>query len=196
MGDVEVECLMDTGSAVSLVTETFYKEKLQPKGEDVQDIGGMLKLTAANGLEIPYIGKKSGALRMCVDYRQLNAKTRRDAYPLPRIEESLDALGGAKHFSTIDLASAYNQVEVEPADRHKTAFTTPMGLFEYTRMPFGLNNSPATFQRLMQNIFRDDLLQILLVYLDDIIVYSSNVAETPWKARTCVSEVKGAWTKD
>ncbi|KAK3726383.1 hypothetical protein QZH41_005098 [Actinostola sp. cb2023] len=126
---------------------------------------------------IVLVRKKSGALRMCVDYRQLNAKTRRDAYPLPRIDESLDALGGAKHFSTIDLASAYNQVEVEPADRHKTAFTTPMGLFEYTRMPFGLNNSPATFQRLMQNIFRDDLLQILLVYLDDIIVYSSNVAE-------------------
>ena len=126
---------------------------------------------------IVLVRKKSGTLRLCVDYRQLNAKTRRDAYPLPRIEETLDALGGAKYFSTIDLASAYNQVEVEPADRHKTAFITPMGLYEYNRMPFGLNNAPATFQRLMQNIFRDDLLRVLLVYLDDIVVYSSTISE-------------------
>ncbi len=126
---------------------------------------------------IVLVRKKSGALRLCVDYRRLNAKTRKDAYPLPRIDESLDALGGARFFSAIDLASAYNQVEVHPDDRHKTAFTTPMGLFEYNRMPFGLCNAPGTFQRLMQTIFCEDLLQILLVYLDDIIVYSSNVAD-------------------
>ena len=126
---------------------------------------------------IVLVRKKCGALRMCVDYRQLNLKTRRDAYPLPRIEESLDVLGGAKYFSTIDLASAYNQVEVIPADRHKTAFTTPLGLFEYNRMPFGLANAPATFQRLMQHIFREDLLQTLIVYLDDIIVFSQDVKE-------------------
>ena len=126
---------------------------------------------------IVLVRKKSGALRMCVDYRQLNAKTRKDAYPLPRIDESLDALGGAQFFSAIDLASAYNQVEVHPDDRHKTAFTTPMGLFEYNRMPFGLCNAPALFQRIMQTIFREDLLQILLVYLDDIIVYSSSIAD-------------------
>lgn len=93
--------------------------------------------------------KKNGALRMCVDYRLLNAKARRDAYPLPRIDESLDVLGGAKYFSTMDLASAYNQVEVNPADRHKTVFTTPFGLFEYNRMPFGLAGAPGLFQRLM-----------------------------------------------
>lgn len=126
---------------------------------------------------IVLVRKKSGALRLCVDYRRLNAKTRKDAYPLPRIDESLDALGRARYFSAIDLASAYNQVEVHPDDRHKTAFTTPMGLFEYNRMPFGLCNAPATFQRLMQTIFREDLLQILLVYLDDIIVYSDSIAD-------------------
>lgn len=126
---------------------------------------------------IVLVPKKSGALRLCVDYRRLNAKTRKDAYPLPRIDESLDALGGARYFSAIDLASAYNQVEVHPDDRQKTAFTTPMGLFEYNRMPFGLCNAPASFQRLMQTIFREDLLQILLVYLDDIIVYSDSIAD-------------------
>lgn len=79
---------------------------------------------------IVLVRKKSGSLRMCVDYCQLNAKTRKDAYPLSRIDELLDALGRAHYFSAIDLASAYNQVEVHPDDRCKTAFTTPMGLFE------------------------------------------------------------------
>lgn len=115
---------------------------------------------------IVLVCKKSGALRLCVDYRCLNAKTRKDAYPLPRIDESLDALGRAQYFSAIDLASACNQVEVRPDDRHKTAFTTPIGLYEYNRMPFGLCNVPGTFQRLMQMIFREELLQILLVYLE------------------------------
>lgn len=113
---------------------------------------------------------------MCVDYRQLNAKVKRDAFPLPRIEESLDVLGGARLFSTIDLASAYNQVEVAPEDRHKTAFTTPFGLFEYNRMPFGLGGAPGTFQRIIQTIFRDELLETLIVYLDDIIVFSQDIS--------------------
>ena len=121
--------------------------------------------------------KKSGTLRLCVDYRLLNTKCRNDRFPLPRIEESLDVLGGAQHFSTIDLASAYNQVEVHPADRHKTAFTTPMGLYEYVRMPYGLSNAPVTFQRVMQIVFRDDVLQKLIVYLDDIITFSKDIDE-------------------
>ena len=87
-------------------------------------------------------------------------------------DESLDILGGAKYFSTIDLASAYNQVEVAPADRRKTAFTTPFGLLEYNRMPFGLGGAPATFQKVMQTIFRDELLEILIVYLDHITAFS------------------------
>ena len=122
------------------------------------------------------VRKKNGVLRMCGDYRQLNAKVKRDAFPLPRIEESLDVLGGAKMFSTIDLASAYNQVDVAPEDRHKTAFTTPFRLFEHNRMPFGLGGAHGAFQRIMQTIFRDKLLEILIVYLDDIIVFSQDIS--------------------
>lgn len=114
---------------------------------------------------------------MCVDYRQLNAKTRRDAYPLPRIEETLDALSGARWFSTLDLASGYNQVEVAEVDKAKTAFCTPFGLFEFNRMPFGLCNAPGTFQRLMERLFGDRRFSSLLLYLDDIIVFSSSVQE-------------------
>ena len=89
---------------------------------------------------------------------------------MPRVSESLEAMSGAKVFSTIDLASAYHQVEVEEQDKPKTAFTTPFGLYEWNRMPFRLANAPATFMRLMTNIFRDDLL-----YLDDIIIFSPDL---------------------
>ena len=108
---------------------------------------------------------------MCVDYRKLNSITRKDAFPLPRIDESLDALGGAQIFSTLDLACGYHQVAMAE-DKQKTAFTTPLGLFEFNRMPFGLTGAPATFQRLMQSLMNDLVFKIALVYLDDILVYA------------------------
>ena len=126
---------------------------------------------------IVIVQKKDGDIRLCVDYRQLNAKTRKDAYPLPRIEESLDALTGARWFSTLDLASGYNQVAMAEKDKPKTAFCTPFGLFEFNRMPFGLCNAPSTFQRLMERIFGDQSMQTLLLYLDDIIIFSSSFQE-------------------
>ena len=126
---------------------------------------------------IVLVRKKDGSLRLCVDYRLLNSKTRKDAFPLPRIEESLDALSGARWFSTLDLASGYNQVPVSERDRPKTAFCTPFGLFEFNRMPFGLCNAPSTFQRLMQRMFGDQQSQSVLLYLDDIVVYSSSVEQ-------------------
>ncbi len=126
---------------------------------------------------IVLVRKTDGCLRLCVDYRKLNSKTKRDAFPLPRIDESFDALQGAKFFSTIDLASGYHQVAVREQDQPKTAFTTPFGIFEYSHMPFGVCNGPSTFQRLMQSTMGDLIFQILLVYLDDILVYSSTFHE-------------------
>ncbi len=118
--------------------------------------------------------KKDGSVRFCCDYRKLNKVTCKDAYPLPRVEETLDALGNAHLFSTLDLTSGYFQVAMSEEDRAKTAVTTPFGLFEWTRMPFSLSNAPATFQRLMGVVLGDLTFDILLIYLDDIIVFSKD----------------------
>ena len=143
-------------------------------------IGGLLDTGVIRPSCSPYsspivvVQKRDGNIRLCVDYRQLNARTRKDAFPLPRIDESLDALGGATLFSTLDLGSGYNQVLMAEDDKQKTAFCTPFGLFEFNRMPFGLCNSPSTFQRLMERIFGDERFRSLLLYLDDIVVFSSS----------------------
>ena len=126
---------------------------------------------------IVLVRKKDGTLRLCVDYRRLNAKIVGDAYPLPRMQESFDALVGAQYFTTLDLASGYHQIAMHPTDQPKTAFVTPFGLYEYTRMPFGLVTAPATFQRLMHGVMSDFMYNFALVYLDDVLVFSKTFDE-------------------
>ena len=116
------------------------------------------------------VEKQDGSFRFCIDFRKVNAVTRKDAYPLPRVDDTLDTLAGSKWFSTLDLLSGYWQVEVSPDDRDKTAFCTHEGLFEFKVMPFGLCNAPATFQRLMDAVLAGLKWSSCLVYLDDIIV--------------------------
>lgn len=115
--------------------------------------------------------------RFCVDYRALNTITRKDAYPLPNIVETLDALSGSEYFTTLDLCSGYHQVDVEPSDIEKTAFSVPGQHYEFTKMPFGLCNAPATFQRLMDSMLVGIKGEEALVYLDDIIIFSKNIEQ-------------------
>ena len=128
------------------------------------------------------VRKSNGDLRMCLDYRQLNSKVKKDAYPLPRIEEyplpriedALESLKGATYFSSLDLAHGYHQVPVSESDVEKTAFRVGTGdLYEFLKMPFRLSNAPATFMRMMEKIFGDQTFQTLLIYLDDILVPAS-----------------------
>ena len=124
------------------------------------------------------VQKKDGSLRFCVDFRQLNAATVKDAHPLPRIDDLLDTLHGAKWFSTLDLKSGYWQVPITEQDKAKTAFRTSSGqLFEFSQVPFGLCNAPATFSRLMDRVLAGLHWETCLFYLDDIIVFSSTWEE-------------------
>ena len=121
--------------------------------------------------------KKDGTLRCCVDYRQLNDVTKKDAYPLPRMDSCLDAMAGSSWFSTFDLRSGYHQVAMQPDDSEKTAFITRRGMYKFKTMPFGLCNAGATFQRLMDLVMSGLNLEVCLVYLDDIILFSTTPEE-------------------
>ena len=126
---------------------------------------------------IVMVKKKDGSWRFCVDYCKLNSVTHQDAYPLPRIDSTLDSLAGAAYFTTLDLASCYWQVEVEEQDKEKTAFSTPKGHFEFNVMPFGLTNAPSTFQCLMECVLAGLTQKQCLIYLDDIVVFSKSFEE-------------------
>ena len=141
------------------------------------------------------VKKKDGSTRFCVDFRKLNGVTRKDAQPLPRIDDTLDTLGQACLFSTLDLASGYWQVQVDPKDQEKTAFVTPFGLYQFRVMPFGLSNAPATFQRLMEHVLSGLHWSICLVYLDDITVFGKSVEEHLDQLREVLTSLQNAGLK-
>ena len=149
-----------------------------------QHLKEMLEAGAIRKSQSPYCSnvvlarKSDGSLRFCIDLRKLNSKTIKDAYNLPRVDETIDTLIGSKWFSKLDLRSGYWQVEIKEEDKHKTAFSLgPMGFYECNRMAFGLTNAPATFQRLMENCMGDLHLQECLIFLDDILVFSRSFEE-------------------
>lgn len=120
------------------------------------------------------VRKKDGTHRFCVDYRRLNDVTIKDSHPLPRVDDTLDRLSGARVFSTIDLTAGYWQIPLNPNDKEKTAFSTGTGLYQFRMMPMGISNAPPSFQRLMELVLRGLHWSVCLIYLDDIIVYSAD----------------------
>ena len=150
---------------------------MQKHLKEMVEIGAIRKSNSPWASAVVLVRKKDGSLRFCIDLRHLNNRTIKDAYSLPRIEETLDCLNGAKIFTSLDLKSGYWQVENGGGSKLLTAFTLgPLGFFECEQMPFGLTNAPATFQRLMESCLGDLHLNWCIIYLDDIIVFS----KTPW----------------
>ena len=145
--------------------------------EQMKAAGQIQPSNSSWGFNPVIVKKNNGSPRVCIDFRPLNEVTKKGSYPLPRTDEVLNELGKAKWFSKLDLKAGYWQIMLDPEDRHKTAFDTRGGLFEFLVMPFGLTSAPATFQRLMDTVLSDLLWHRVMVYLDDIIGYSETWQE-------------------
>ncbi|GBG67582.1 hypothetical protein CBR_g711 [Chara braunii] len=152
-------------------------DELRRQLKELIEKGWIRPSTSPYGAPVLFVPKKGGPLRMCIDYRDFNAITVKNAEPLPLIDDLLDRVQGCRYFTKIDLKSGYHQIVVRPEDQHKTAFQTRYGLYEFVVMPFGLCNAPGTFQHAMNRIFHEYLDKFIVVYLDDILIFSRTVEE-------------------
>lgn len=175
----EIELESDANPVAQAMYRLSYEEKAELKAQllDLIKKGFIRPSKSPFGSPILFVKKKNGSMRMCVDYRKLNRVTKKNSCPLPRIEELLDKLSGAKYYTSLDMTGAYHQIKIKPEDIEKTAFRTPYGHFEFVVLPFGLCNAPATFQTFMNTFFREEMDEFVLVYLDDIMIFSKTLGQ-------------------
>ena len=172
-----------------------FAEEEKAAIENLERHGIIKQSTSPWASPLVLVRKKSGGVRICVDYRKLNAVTVPDAFPLPRIQDCLDAVTGACLFSTFDLTSGYHQVPVKESDKHKTAFVTKYGLFEYQTMPFGLSNSAGTFQRVMEIALSGLQWVTCLIYIDDVVCFSKTFNEHVERVSEILGRIQKAGMK-
>ncbi|XP_019171221.1 PREDICTED: uncharacterized protein LOC109166787 [Ipomoea nil] len=152
-------------------------QELKTQLQELLEKGYIRPSTSPWGAPVLFVKKKDGSMRLCIDYRELNQATIKNKYPQPRINDLFDQLRGAGVFSKIDLRSGYHQLKVADRDIPKTAFNTRYGHYKFTVMPFGLTNAPAVFMDLMNWVFKTHLDDFVIVFIEDILVYSRDKEE-------------------
>ena len=181
--DREVDLSIEVVQGTTPISRAPYRmaptelKELKTQLQELLDKGFVRPSVSPWGALVLFVKKKDGTLQMCIDYRQINKVTVKNKYPLPRIEDLLDQLRGGSVFSKIDLRSGYYQLRVKEVDVPKTAFRTRYGHYEFLVMPFGLTNAPVAFMDLMNRVFRPYLDQFVVVFIDDILVYSKDAQE-------------------
>jgi len=181
--DRDIEFIIDLIPRTGSIAKRPYRmatdelKDLKEQLQELQEKGYIRPSSSPWGSPVLFVRKKDGSLRMCIDYRSLNEVTIKNKYPLPRIDDLFDQLQGAKYFSKIDLRSGYYQLKIRPSDVPKTAFVTRYGQYEFTVMPFGLTNAPAYFMNLMNRVFMEKLDKFVVVFIDDILIYSKSAEE-------------------
>jgi hypothetical protein len=181
--DRDVEFVIELQPGTAPISERPYRmppkelAELQNQLQEFLDKGYIRPSSSPWGSPVLFVQKKDGSLRMCVDYRPLNAVTIKNKYPLPRIDVLFDQLAGAKVFSKIDLRSGYHQSKIRSSDIPKTAFSTSYGLYEFLVMSFGLTDALSYFMYLVNSVFMNELDKFVVVFIDDILIYSKNEAE-------------------
>jgi hypothetical protein len=176
----EVEFYIDQIPGAAPITKRPYRmaptklAELKLQIAELQQKGYIHPSSSPWGAPVLFVTKKDGSMRMCIDYRSLNEVTIKNKYPLPRIDDLFDQLQGAKYFSKIDLRSGYHELRIKEADIQKTAFVTRYKHYEFTLMPFRLTNAPAFFMNIMNKVFMEELDKFVVVFIDDILIYSKN----------------------
>jgi hypothetical protein len=191
--DRDVEFVIELQPGTAPISKRPYRmppkelAELKNQLQELLDKGYIRPSSSPWGCPALFVKKKDGSLRMCVDYRPLNAVTIKNKYPHPRIDVLFDQLAGAKVFSKIDLRSGYHQIKIRPCDIPKTAFSTHYGLYEFLVMSFGLTNAPAYFMYLMNSVFMKELDKFVVVFIDDILIYSKKRERTCQTPPSCPS---------
>jgi hypothetical protein len=181
--DKDIEFIIELQPGTAPISKKSYRmppnelAELKIQLQDLLDKCFIHPSVSPWGCPALFVKKKDNSLRLCVDYRPLNAVTIKNKYPLPRIDILFDQLAGAKVFSKIDLRSSYHQIKIRPNDVPKTAFSTRYGLYEYLVMSFGLTNAPAYFMYLMNSVFMRELDKFVVVFIDDILIYSKTLED-------------------
>ncbi|KAK1431931.1 hypothetical protein QVD17_08737 [Tagetes erecta] len=181
--DREIEFSIDLIPGAEPISKAPYRmaplelKELKEQLQELMELGFIRPSVSPWGAPVLFVKKKDGSMRLCIDYRELNTITIRNRYPLPRIDDLFDQLQGAKFFSKIDLRSGYHQLKIKEEDVPKTAFRTRYGHYEFLVMPFGLTNAPAVFMDLMNRVFHKFLDKFVIVFIDDILVYSKSREE-------------------